>query len=185
VTFAEQGLTNLDGKPPSPRTARMTWWRVRKEKKRLEEQEARERGEREARRAADPRRNMPSRFPKGEYGPPMATLPAGGAQPVGGALAIVSPAQELRGTTPEQRARGLQLSTAEGVVVTSVSRVYKTEAAASDFMFEENGMIVAQCPRSSHLRVKQEFNRKGQRHVNDRTVEMDLYGKLGLRLENL
>ena len=127
---------------------------------------------------------MPSRFPKGEYGPPLAPLAPAGPQQAGRLRAIASPAEKLRGT-PAERSRGLQLSTAEGVVVTNVSRVYKTEAATSDFMFEENGMIVAQCPHSSHLRNKQEANKRGQRHVNDRTVELKLYLHLGLRIEEL
>jgi hypothetical protein len=72
--FAAQGLTDATGRTPSPSTARKTWFRVRREKKRVEERERRELAEREARRAADPRRNMPSRFPKGEYGPPLSNV---------------------------------------------------------------------------------------------------------------
>jgi hypothetical protein len=179
--FSVLGITASGGKAVTPAIAKRTWQRVRRELACVEARRARERAEREARRAADQRRSMPSRFPKGEYGPPLAP---GGPQLAGRSRAIASPAERLRGT-PAEGSQGLQLSTANGVVVTNVSRVYKTEAATSDFSFEENGMIVAQCPRSSHLRNKQEINRRGQRHVNDRTVELKLYLHLGLRLEEL
>src|SRR5271157_2700825 len=48
--LAKQGLMDMTGKPPTPETVRKTWERVRKEKKRIEEREARERAERDARR---------------------------------------------------------------------------------------------------------------------------------------
>ena len=60
------------GEPVKPATAKINWHRVRRELARVEERRARERAERERRFATDPRRNMPSRFPKGEYGPPLA-----------------------------------------------------------------------------------------------------------------
>ena len=69
ASFAEQGMTDRNGNPPNPGTARQTWWRVRKEKKRLDERRAAALAERAARAAANPRRNMPSRFPKGNYPP--------------------------------------------------------------------------------------------------------------------
>ena len=72
--FAKEGLTDADGKPVKPATARMTWWRVRKERARLEALRAAERAERERRAAANPRRDMPSQFRKGDYGPPLATI---------------------------------------------------------------------------------------------------------------
>ena len=71
--FVGLGITLADGRAVKPSTARITWQRVRKELARVEERRARERAERERRFATDPRRNMPSRFPKGEYGPPLAT----------------------------------------------------------------------------------------------------------------
>src|SRR5208337_2429000 len=96
TTFRDQGLTDLDGKAPTVRTARMTWWRVRKEHARIEALRAAERADRERRPA----------------------------------------------TTVEQASRGFQLSTAEGVVVTRVGRVFKTEEATQDYVFDEDGMIV-------------------------------------------
>ena len=78
ATFESEGLTDLDGNPANARTARMTWWRVRKEKARIDALRAAERAERERRAAASPRRNMPSQFRKGDYGPPLATTSADG-----------------------------------------------------------------------------------------------------------
>src|SRR5208337_5079168 len=57
--FAAQGLFDVTGKPPSAAKARKTWQRVRKEAARAAGLEARECTAREARRQADPRRNMP------------------------------------------------------------------------------------------------------------------------------
>jgi hypothetical protein len=71
VDFVELGITLADGRPVKPATAKRTWQRVRKEVVRVEERRARERAEREARRAADPRRNMPSRF-TGSFPAPLA-----------------------------------------------------------------------------------------------------------------
>ena len=93
------------------RTARKTWQRVRKEKARIDALRAAERAERERRAAASPRRDMPSQFRKGEYGPPLATRHAAKAK--------------LPATTARQAEQGLQLSTAEGVVITKVTRVFK------------------------------------------------------------
>ena len=79
VEFVGLGITLADGRPVKPATARITWQRVRKELVRVEKRRARERAEREARRAADPRRNMPSRFtgsfpaPLADRQPPLAT----------------------------------------------------------------------------------------------------------------
>ena len=75
--FATLGLTVAGGGPVTRENAAQTWQRVRKEKKRVEERRALELAEREARCAADPRRNMPSRFPKGEYGPPLSSVQPG------------------------------------------------------------------------------------------------------------
>ena len=100
VGFAEDGLTDGAGNPPNARTARMTWWRVRKEKVRVDALRAAERAERERRAAANPRRDMPSQFRKGDCGPPLVTMSA--AKP------------ERSATTVEQAKRGFQLSTADG-----------------------------------------------------------------------
>jgi hypothetical protein len=165
--FANKGLTDGDGKPANARTARMTWWRVRKEKARIDALRAAERAERAARRAADPRRNTPSRFPKGEYGPPLV------------ALSATKP--ELPATTVQQAKRGLQLSTADGVVVTKAGRVVKLEEGGEDFVFDEEGIIAGTTNRAAVLRSKQQVNRAGRRPINDGTAEM--YAKLGLRSE--
>jgi len=75
VDFVDLGVTLADGRPVKPATARITWQRVRKEIVRVEERRAREQAEREARRAADPRRNMPSRFGKAApAGPPLSDV---------------------------------------------------------------------------------------------------------------
>ena len=103
--FAKEGLTDGQGNPPNARTARMTWWRVRKEKARIDAIRAAELAERERRAAASPRRDMPSQFRKGEYGPPLSTT---------------SPTAKLPATTARQAELGLQLSTAAGVVITKV-----------------------------------------------------------------
>ena len=74
--LAAQGITLADGRAVKPATARITWQRVRKEVARVTEESARQLAEQEARRAADPRRNMPSRFPKGDYTPQVSPAPA-------------------------------------------------------------------------------------------------------------
>ncbi len=165
IAFGEQGLTDLEGNAPTAATARMTWWRVRKEHTRIEALRAAEREERELRAAANPRRQMPSQFPKGDYGPPLATTEA--AKP---------PA-----TTAEQASRGFQLSTAEGVVVTKAGRVFKTEAAVKDYAFEEDGKIIGTDGPSNILRLKQRFNESGSRPINDLTEQF--YANCGLRSE--
>jgi hypothetical protein len=148
TTFRDHELTDLDGKAPTVDTARMTWWRVRKEYARVEVLRAAERTERERRTAANPRRNMSSQFPKGDYGPSLAST-AEAARP------------KLPATTVEQASRGFQLSTAEGVVVTRVSRVFKTEKASQDYVFKEDGMIAATTARASALKGKQQLNVRG------------------------
>ena len=168
--FAKEGLTGADGKPVNAATARKTWQRVRKEHARIEALRAAERAERERRAAANPRRDMPSQFRKGDYGPPLATT-AEAARP------------KLPATTVEQASRGFQLSTAEGVVVTRVSRVFKTERATQDYVFKEDGMIVATTARASALKGKQQLNVRGGRPINDLTE--DYYARLGLRSEEL
>lgn len=168
--FAKEGLTGADRKPVNAATARKTWQRVRKEQARIEALRAAERAERERRAAANPRRDMPSQFRKGDYGPPLATT-AEAARP------------KLPATTVEQASRGFQLSTAEGVVVTRVSRVFKTERATQDYVFKEDGMIVATTARASALKGKQQLNVRGGRPINDLTE--DYYTRLGLRSEEL
>jgi hypothetical protein len=166
--FAEDGLTDGAGNPPNARTARMTWWRVRKEKVRVDALRAAERAERERRAAANPRRDMPSQFRKGDCGPPLVTMSA--AKP------------ERSATTVEQAKRGFQLSTADGVVVTKAGRVIKLEEGGENFVFEEDGTIVGTTNRAAVLRSKQQLNLTGRRPINDGTAEM--YAKLGLRSEN-
>ena len=75
VEFAKHGLADRTGKPPTAATARQTWWRVRKEKRRIEMLRARAEIERAVKLVNNPRRNMPSQWPKGEYGPPSAEAP--------------------------------------------------------------------------------------------------------------
>ena len=147
----------------------MTWWRVRKEHARVEALRAAERAERERRAAANPRRDMPSQFRKGDYGPPLATT-----------TEVARP--KLPATTVEQASRGFQLSTAEGVVVTRAGRVFKTEEATRDYVFDEDGMIAGATGWASGLRAKQQLNARHGRPINDLT-EM-FYAKLGLRSEN-
>jgi hypothetical protein len=72
-SFADQGITDRDGKAPSIGTARLTWWRVRKERARMEVRRGAEEAAQAARRAADPRRNMPSRI-TGPVGPALAEV---------------------------------------------------------------------------------------------------------------
>jgi hypothetical protein len=168
TTFRDQGPTDLDGKAPTVRTARMTWWRVRKEHARIEALRAAERANRERRAAANPRRDMPSQFRNGDYGPPLATT-AEPARP------------KLPATRVEEASRGFQLFTAEGVVVTRVGRVFKTEEATQDYVFDEDGMIVGGIGWASGLRAKQQLNARHGRPINDLT-EM-FYARLGLRSE--
>ena len=169
--FAKDGRTDARGNPVNATTARKTWQRVRKEKARIDALRAAERAERERRAAASPRRDMPSQFRKGEYGPPLAT----------GSL-TTSPMPKLPATTARQRERGLQLSTAEGVVVTKAGRVFKLEEGGEDFVFDEKGIIRGtENFWSTALRAKQQNNDTGQRPINDGTA--DMYAKLGLRSE--
>jgi hypothetical protein len=167
--FAKEGLTDGEGNLAKARTARMTWWRVRKEKARIDALRAAERAERERRAATNPRRDMPSQFRKGDYGPPLVTMSA--TKP------------ELPATAVEQARRGFQLSTAEGVVVTKAGRVVKLEEGREDFVFEEDGTIVGTTNRAAVLRSKQQLNATGRRPINDGTAEM--YARLGLRSEKL
>ena len=49
---------------------------------------------------------------------------------------------KLRATTARQAEQGLQLSTAEGVVITKVSRVFKLREDGDDYVFSEDGSIL-------------------------------------------
>ena len=164
--FANKGLTDGDGKPANARTARMTWWRVRKEKARIDALRAAERAERERRAAASPRREMPSQFRKGDYGPPLATT---------------SPTAKLPATTARQAEQGLQLSTAEGVVITKVTRVFKLREDGLDYVFKADGSILPSTNLASALTVRQEMNISSGLPVNDKTER--LYADLELRSE--
>jgi hypothetical protein len=166
LEFVGLGITLADGRPVKPATARITWQRVRKELVRVEERRASERAERERRAATNPRRDTPSQFRKGEYGPP---------------LAVTSPTAKLPATTVQQAKRGFQLSTADGVVVTKAGQVVKLEEGGEDFVFDEDGIIAGTTNRAAVLRSKQQLNRAGRRPINDGTAEM--YAKLGLRSE--
>lgn len=167
-TFETAGLTAWDGKPVNAATARKTWQRVRKERARLEALRAAERAERERRAAENPRRDAPSQFRKGEYGPPLV-------------VATEAARPKLPAATLEQAKRGFQLSTAEGVVVTKAGRVFKLEENGQDYAFKENGMIVGTDGWSSGLSAKQQLNVRGSRPINDLTEEF--YARLGLRSE--
>ena len=166
--FAKEGLTDGQGNPPNARTARMTWWRVRKEKARIDALRAAERAERERRAAASPRRDMPSQFRKGEYGPPLATT---------------SPTAKLPATTARQAELGLQLSTAAGVVITKVTQVFKLREDGPDYVFKEDGSILPSTNLASALAVRQHMNISSGLPVNDKTERV--YAKLELRSEYL
>jgi hypothetical protein len=169
ATFQSQGLTDLDGNPANARTARMTWWRVRKEKVRINTLRAAERAERERRAAANPRRDMPSQFRKGDYGPPLASTDQGAGK------------AKLPATSARQAAVGLQLSTAEGVVVTKVTRVFKLREDGEDYVFSEDGSILPSTNLASALTVRQQMNISSRLPVNDKTER--LYAELELRSE--
>jgi hypothetical protein len=164
--FAKDGRTDARRNPVSATTARKTWQRVRKEKARIDALRAAERAEREKRAAASPRRDMPSQFRKGEYGPPLATT---------------SPTAKLPATTARQAAVGLQLCTAEGVVVTKVTRVFKLREDGEDYVFNEDGSILPSTNLASALTVRQQMNISSGRPVNDKTER--LYADLELRSE--
>ena len=156
----------MSGNAANARTARMTWWRVRKEKARIDALRAAERAERERRAATNPRRNMPSQFRKGDYGPPLATT---------------SPTAKLPATTARQAAVGLQLSTAEGVVITKVTQVFKLREDGEDYVFNEDGSILPSTNLASALTVRQQMNISSGLPVNDKTER--LYAELELRSE--
>ena len=148
----------------------MTWWRVRKEHARIEALRAAERAERERRAGGEPASRHALAIPQGRlWAAPGDDEDA--ARP------------KLPATTVEQASRGFQLSTAEGVVVTRVSRVFKTERATQDYVFKEDGMIAATTARASALKGKQQLNVRGGRPIND--LAEDYYTRLGLRSEDL
>jgi hypothetical protein len=167
--FAKDGRTDARGNPVSATTARKTWQRVRKEKARIDALRAAERAERERRAAASPRRDMPSQFRKGEFGPPLATTNQGAGK------------AKLPATTARQAEQGLQLSTAEGVVITKVTRVFKLREDGEDYVFNEDGSILPSTNLASALTVRQQMNISSGRPVNDKTER--LYADLELRSE--
>jgi hypothetical protein len=169
--FESAGLVGRDGKAVSTTTARKTWQRVRKEKARIDALRAAERAERERRAAASPRRDMPSQFNKGDYGPPLATTDQGAGK------------ANLPATTARQAELGLQLSTAEGVVITKVTRVFKLREGGRDYVFKEDGSILPSTNLASALAVRQEMNISSGLPVNDKTERV--YAKLELRSEYL
>jgi len=73
--FAALGLTDRTGKPPNPKSAKLTWERVCKEKARIEARQAAADAERAVKAASNPRRNMPSQFGAKYNGPPLAVVP--------------------------------------------------------------------------------------------------------------
>jgi hypothetical protein len=167
--FESAGLVGRDGKAVNATTARKTWQRVRKEKARIDALRAAERAERERRAAASPRRDMPSQFRRGEYGPPLATTDRSEGK------------AKLPATTARQAELGLQLSTAVGVVITKVTRVFKLREDGPDYVFKEDGSILPSTNLASALAVRQEMNISSGLPVNDKTERV--YAKLELRSE--
>jgi hypothetical protein len=164
--FEREGLVGRDGKAVTATTARKTWQRVRKEKARIDALRA---AERERRAAANPRRDLPSQFSKGEYGPPLATTDQGAGK------------AKLPATTARQAELGLQLSTAEGVVITKVTRVFKLQEDGPDYVFNEDGSIYPSTNLASALAVRQQMNISSGLPVNDKTERS--YAELELRSE--
>jgi hypothetical protein len=169
--FESEGLVGRDGKAVTATTARKTWQRVRKEKARIDALRVAERAERERRAATNPRRNMPSQFRKGEYGPPLVSTDQGAGK------------AKLPATTERQAELGLQLSTAEGVVITKVMRVFKLREDGPDYVFKEDGSILPSTNLASALAVRQHMNISSGLPVNDKTERV--YAKLELRSEYL
>jgi hypothetical protein len=167
--FESAGLVGRDGKAVNATTARKTWQRVRKEKARIDALRAAERAERERRAAANPRRDLPSQFRKGEYGPPLATTDQGAGK------------AKLPATTARQAELGLQLSTAVGVVITKVTRVFKLREDGPDYVFNEDGSIYPSTNLASALAVRQQMNISSGLPVNDKTERS--YAELELRSE--
>jgi hypothetical protein len=97
--FAEMGLTDRTGKPALPKTAKLTWERVRKERARVDARRAAEEEERAAKRAANPRRNMPSQW-RGTYGPALAEESSVRSRAMASTSMEVVPARQ-RGSTIE------------------------------------------------------------------------------------
>ena len=169
--FEREGLVGGEGKAVTARTARMTWWRVRKEKGRIDALRAAELAERARRSAASPRRDLPSHFLKGDSGPPLVTIVQGAGK------------AGLPATTERQAELGLQLLTAEGVVITKVARVFKLQEDGPDFVFDEDGSIYRSTNLASVLAVRQQLNISSGLPVNDRTA--GFYAELELRSEYL
>ena len=114
---------------------------------------------------------MPSQFRKGDYGPPLATTDQGAGK------------AKLPATTARQAELGLQLSTAEGVVITKVTRVFKLREDGPDYVFKEDGTIYPSTNLASALAVRQEMNISSGLPVNDKTERR--LREAGLRSEYL
>jgi len=111
VEFAQLGLSDVNGKAATEQTAQKTWWRVRKERARLAARRAAADAEQAAKRAANPRRNMPSQW-RGTYGPALAEETSGRSHAVAStSMKVVSARQggspiepwEAEGLTDEER----------------------------------------------------------------------------------
>jgi len=109
--FAALNLTLCNGKAVTPKGARQTFLRVRKEKARLAALEAKAEAERAFQRARDPRQNMPSRFtgtftaPLSDHQPPRVDLrqlpPPSMAAEVGSELTVMPGGPVLTGGPEE------------------------------------------------------------------------------------
>ena len=86
---------------------------------------------------------------------------------------------KLPATTERQAELGLQLSTAEGVVITKVTRVFKLREDGPDYVFSEDGSILRSTNLASALTVRQQMNISSGLPVNDKTER--LYAELELR----
>lgn len=105
-TFAEMGLTDRTGKPALPKTAKLTWERVRKERARVDARRVVAEAEQAAKRAANPRRNMPSQW-RGTYGPALAEETSGQSHAVASTSTEVVPARQGGSTIEPWEDEGL------------------------------------------------------------------------------
>ena len=167
--FEREGLVGRDGKAVTATTARKTWQRVRKEKGSYRcASRRRARGAREAR--------------GGESAPRFAVaIPQGGVRAAAGDHRPGAGKARLPATTERQAERGLQLSTAEGVVITKVTRVFKLREDGPDYVFNEDGSIYPSTNLASALAVRQQMNISSGLPVNDKTERS--YAELELRSE--
>ena len=149
----------------------MTWWRVRKEKARIDALRAAERAERERRAAASPRRNMPSQFRKGEYGPPLATMSA--TKPEAPSDDSASKRSEAFSFRPRKASLSRRLGGSSNSRKEERTSSLKRTARSSEAR-------TGRPPCAANSRLN---NVTGRRPINDGTAEM--YARLGLRSENL